>query len=1546
MTRTIRLPASICFVFLQQAFQAEGLPNFYVDDSMPGQTDPGEVKVKCISYYADIFEKVNLDGAKQNRCIESCQQRAKAEVNLNAFYAMYTADKSSDGTLTAYQTNSIENGGGITGKYEIRANEYMGDFQTDLNRAKLYVDYELETLSNSVANFWSDYAAFFETEENETTGTTSFKSTPAAIQCHEDLFEAYLANNVKAPVAQDMSEAANDRMTLEGELRAKIKKYNKMNKWNSDITNPNSPSEVKGELDLANTMQSGIEAEVAPWITRELVKVLGYIAKAEKWVETLFPTPTGGNEAQRIQHETKLAVPQYIQTMGLLGSLDVVLAEETKRRVDQINGLRPVLLTAESLTTEIGFLVNAESNVSGSLYDGIKSRGIANVTRLIGQLNGSVDTLEAKLAEMNTDFLTTNEASIKQLEDYMIYTDGALSAKVVAATDRSETDLVVDEQTVTILEGTIKLLLTELEKKADVLVSLLEDVAEAREDLDSESWAALKAVNDAAPVALDKVNLAADQAYDHRESLAGTVPVAKDDAERSIKEYYDLVDGSTDSKAASTDEELGKIAGTVSDATTGLNAELQNLIVETDELLGERQSNWDHFHTANEDVLGQWAVTRSSMEGWYADFNTSVHDESVAADADAEDANSKLTGGLVEYKNTLDNFENIGGAEIAEIVEYVSGMQIRSTNDMLQELSSIGVVSADELDGLVNLTDDALFGIYNTMVPQARQSLQDAWQFNENAADFIVNRTLEDLAAVSPEVNELEGSFADNVTTEMGRVKDELYSSVTDRETELGGYFDEVTKLVTDAQDEVRKSGGNVVMYMNEAHKDWRALHGSLLNYTKLLHDSSNGFNSDLFIEGEELDKVLSGEMEDVDATDSHSVDIVANATGTIANMGTSGEETINVDGSQAAIEVANIVENLDTYLATHAHAGTNLDAAETGAEEVGSGEENLEETSSLGNHAITVADQNCTEMIRRLQEMFEANKGSVQSTIDDFTETFANDADGVFSNATWQALNAIAAAGSSTGWVLNDAGKVVGVGVDELNGLLQTFGLAYNDVSNIIEAEVSESDHIAVNITSTLYRDIRLLKAILTTFAAGASSDEDMYMSETEKDRLAMREFLNASKTVVSSLLNKLTSVNDSVHMEDFNYDMSSKLSILETNLSDVNASLDGDLWSLSRIQALLNSSTADFEGRTRTFLTTTNALEDRAARTEITAMQTLSNELYTSREAVDNAATNFAKETSSVFGKVNATLHTLSILHGATEAQVEKDISTLQKNLGDADWALARAFELEEYQGNETLERLEDDINGLDENVTQFKKWRQLAEADWEAWKNKTANAFTSVGEALDLTQLEEEDEQAAEKFAVQQALNHLSSHFSTELASMSADAHGVLTKYTAEAGVEIRQLMQNKQLSEQDKARKLAEIKEKLRLKALMVLRGGFAGRLENAALERKLQSAGSEVESAIRRMSLLYTVGHSTSPEDVNQMLLSLRSDVNDAESNALSSNGGLPSSMMERAQQHESASAVQSSMENPGAVAADRELANRDARLEKALLTMLPQMREA
>jgi len=245
----------------------------------------------------------------------------------------------------------------------------------------------------------------------------------------------------------------------------------------------------------------------------------------------------------------------------------------------------------------------------------------------------------------------------------------------------------------------------------------------------------------------------------------------------------------------------------------------------------------------------------------------------------------------------------------------------------------------------------------------------------------------------------------------------------------------------------------------------------------------------------------------------------------------------------------------------------------------------------------------------------------------------------------------------------------------------------------------------------------------------------------------------------------------------------------------------------------------------------------------------------------------------------------------------EVQGSIADLGKGIGHTDRELAKVLELEQYQENSTLERVAGDIKSSDESLRQLRKWREVAEQDKKAWRDKVTAKFEEMGHALDVEALEEEEEKAAQAFAVQQAMNHLTTHLGEELGTMSESARLQIAALTAEAGAKIRELMNDTTLSDEEKARRLAEIKDKLRRDALRALRGGVAGDLQNSAMERKLRAAKDEVMAAVAQIAS-YNTGTGPSRNTLDRELARVVAKVREAGAN-IDAGGVFPSMFMQR-----------------------------------------------
>jgi hypothetical protein len=391
---------------------------------------------------------------------------------------------------------------------------------------------------------------------------------------------------------------------------------------------------------------------------------------------------------------------------------------------------------------------------------------------------------------------------------------------------------------------------------------------------------------------------------------------------------------------------------------------------------------------------------------------------------------------------------------------------------------------------------------------------------------------------------------------------------------------------------------------------------------------------------------------------------------------------------------------------------------------------------------------------------------------------------------------------------------------------------------------------------------------------------------------------------------------------------DMEKVMGDLDANITRVKNSLSDAIASVEQEVSERNSSYHQFAQDEYAFHGRVQALQEEVAHAELSGMQTFIREFKDTGAQMNSSATAFREENDAVFHRMRQLLGFLNASRGRAESTVRASVSKLQDNLAHSDRELARLLELEKYQGIERLNNVSDGIDDVDHSIDTLKSWRDAAEHNQSIWQQRVQHKFNEMGEALDLTELSAEEEQVSQNFAVQQAISHLNVHLGDELNSLSHFGQFQIAALTAAAGDEIKALLADNTLTDEEKAKRLAEIKDKLNRDALRVIRGSAIGDRHTAALERRLRSAKEDINSAVAQIHT-YAQHRGPAGETVSQDFTRLLQQVHDAHEDALARSSTPSSAFLERA-----------GNSRAGAIEAERTLADRDAHLEHLLEAMV------
>jgi len=799
-------------------------------------------------------------------------------------------------------------------------------------------------------------------------------------------------------------------------------------------------------------------------------------------------------------------------------------------------------------------------------------------------------------------------------------------------------------------------------------------------------------------------------------------------------------------------------------------------------------------------------------------------------------------------------------------------------------LQNIEVVSPATLQNLVSAVQEAMNKIQDTVVPEARDTMLAAWTHAQEKADQIVKRANDELAGAVPEVETKERDFREDVGKLMDNINDAMFASLATTQAEMNTGMQELDSLVAQVQAKGEAAGGEMIMFLNAEDAAARKQQEHLVAEGMQVESAAAKELADQKTHISTQEMKIAGFIQQMKANHDKAAAAITRAKEDVAQYSHDNAADIPVSKVVTAVQTAGS-RDFARVKAAEALMGENVDALanSTGDAESGVVADTYAAILALQNsmEASDGMQQNGTEMIRQLKSLFAENSHAVQLSVEQFAEQFAANAGGAFSVTTSDALHAIAGVGSAIGGALHDAEQGVGAAAGKAKDDLA-------DQATTLQAQ-QENATASLQIFTTHTED--QTGATSNELAALGNAESDMEDRAAEEARLfedeinaikdELKDALFKTRQQVHKLIYEMKQSHSSgVDMSDFDGEMIQRMTDLQENVSDVKSTLTEAVAAAWRSKEEHKARYQTFEQEARAFLKDMQTYQGYAAEDEKKGMNTFTKALLHARTLVGNAAKEVALENAAIFGNTSNSIRVLSALDARAAAQVNASVEKIETSFGHFDRELARLLELEQYQEDDALRRVKTDIDALNHSVARLRVWRAKTENDNLIWRRKVQQEFESMGEALDLNKLQAEEERAAQQFAVQQAMEHLSTHLGDELGSMSDSAQSQIAKLTAVAGAEIKALMEDKELSDGEKAKRLAEIKERLRREALQVLRSGVVGDVHNAALARRLKAGEDEVLSTVAQITSL-RADTSTSKTSLDEDLARLTAEVQQA-----------------------------------------------------------------
>jgi len=221
----------------------------------------------------------------------------------------------------------------------------------------------------------------------------------------------------------------------------------------------------------------------------------------------------------------------------------------------------------------------------------------------------------------------------------------------------------------------------------------------------------------------------------------------------------------------------------------------------------------------------------------------------------------------------------------------------------------------------------------------------------------------------------------------------------------------------------------------------------------------------------------------------------------------------------------------------------------------------------------------------------------------------------------------------------------------------------------------------------------------------------------------------------------------------------------------------------------------------------------------------------------------------------KAQTTGKRLTNIMGSVDNMERKVTAGVQYQLGSLDLEekkvdrqLREAVKINQYTDAGALRRVVKDAEEAEAREERLLDWKHAASRQQDHFRKKVQQEFGKLGHELDLTSLEEAEQKAMEEWAVQQQMGHLKEVLGAEMQDLSGASKARLAALAQRSGAEIAALMANKDLTDEERAKKLAEIKERARLAAQKILEDNGQLALDQKTAARRLKLATKEVEDS--------------------------------------------------------------------------------------------------
>jgi len=246
----------------------------------------------------------------------------------------------------------------------------------------------------------------------------------------------------------------------------------------------------------------------------------------------------------------------------------------------------------------------------------------------------------------------------------------------------------------------------------------------------------------------------------------------------------------------------------------------------------------------------------------------------------------------------------------------------------------------------------------------------------------------------------------------------------------------------------------------------------------------------------------------------------------------------------------------------------------------------------------------------------------------------------------------------------------------------------------------------------------------------------------------------------------------------------------------------------------------------------------------------------------ARQNETGTILSDTKNLLYEMDVTLRLLHQISHKVGATIKYKMGKLQIEENYTERALEDALSLEKYQEEDAISKIRDRLAEASQREEELKVWKDDVENKTNEWRHDVQEQFKKMGHELDLTEMKMAEMKAMEDWAVNEQMRVLEDHLNMDMKDLDDKTRARLGALAKSSGQKIAALMARTDLTEEEKAKMIADIREQARQQSIHILKSQDMAELEQETAARHLDVSVKEMENAMERIAKLESHGAPT------------------------------------------------------------------------------------